>query len=106
MPATHHPRLTTATRLVMLAGLFGLVGMASLATAAHALSGPAGVSRDVSDKIIKALYDTMTPADMVKRMEDMGIAMKRMTQAEFTAFVAKQVAECGPAVKASGATLN
>jgi len=70
------------------------------------ISGPAGVSKDVSDKIIKALYDTMAPADMVKRMDTMGIAVKKMTQAEFTAFVAKQVAEWAPAVKASGATLN
>ncbi len=70
------------------------------------LSGPAGLPKDISDRIIKALYDTMAQPDMIKRMEDMGIAMRRMSQAEFTTFVSKQVAEWGPAVKASGATLN
>ena len=70
------------------------------------LSGPAGLTREVSDRILKALNDTIAPADMIKRMEDMGIAVRKMTQAEFSAFVAKQVADWAPAVKASGATLS
>jgi hypothetical protein len=36
----------------------------------------------------------------------MGIATHKMSQPEFADFVAKQVADWGPAVKASGARLN
>ena len=44
--------------------------------------------------------------DVQKKLEEFGIEVRRTTTAEFTDFVAKQVAEWAPAVKASGATLN
>jgi tripartite-type tricarboxylate transporter receptor subunit TctC len=43
---------------------------------------------------------------LVKNFEDVGIAVNKMSPAEFTAFVDKQVAAWAPAVKASGAKLN
>lgn len=44
--------------------------------------------------------------DIVKRLDDMGVATALMSPAEFTDFVARQVADWAPAVKACGARLN
>ncbi len=51
---------------------------------------------------------TTTPADPVvnKRLEDIGVYGRKMSVAEFNGFVAKQVADWAPLVKASGAKLN
>jgi tripartite-type tricarboxylate transporter receptor subunit TctC len=70
------------------------------------LSAPAGVPADVQAKVHAALADVLARPDIIKRLEDMGIGLQKMSSAEFTAFVTKQVAEWGPAVKASGAKLN
>ena len=39
-------------------------------------------------------------------LADLGVAVQRKSTTEFSDFVAKQVADWGPAVKASGAKLN
>ena len=70
------------------------------------ISAPAGVPKDVVDKVHKALNEVVARPDIVKRLDDMGIATHKLSQPEFADFVAKQVAEWGPAVKASGARLN
>jgi len=70
------------------------------------ISAPAGVPKDVVDKVHKALNEVVARPDIVKRLDDMGIATHKMSQPEFADFVAKQVADWGPAVKASGARLN
>jgi tripartite-type tricarboxylate transporter receptor subunit TctC len=41
-----------------------------------------------------------------KRLEELGMAYRKMSVAEFNAFVAAQVKDWEPAVKASGAKLN
>jgi tripartite-type tricarboxylate transporter receptor subunit TctC len=70
------------------------------------LSAPAGVPRDVVDKLHRATAEVLARPDIVKRLEDMGVALARMSPPEFDQFVARQVAEWAPAVKASGARLN
>lgn len=70
------------------------------------ISAPAGLPAAIAERILRATQETVAAPDMVRRFDDMGIAARRMTQAEFTAFVTRQVADWGPAVKASGATLN
>jgi tripartite-type tricarboxylate transporter receptor subunit TctC len=70
------------------------------------LSAPAGISPEVIEKMNKALNEVIARPELIKRLEDMGVASQRMSQPEFASFVAKQVADWGPAVKASGATLN
>jgi len=42
----------------------------------------------------------------MKRLEDLGVGGRKMSVAEFTAFVQKQVTEWAPAVKSSGAKLD
>lgn len=70
------------------------------------LSAPAGLPRDIADKVHKACAEVLARPDIVKRLEDMGVSMQKMSSTEFSDFVAKQVADWGPAVKASGAKLN
>lgn len=70
------------------------------------VSAPAGVPKEVVDKVHKAVAEIVARPEVVKRLEDLGVATGKMSQPEFADFVAKQVAEWGPAVKASGARLN
>lgn len=70
------------------------------------ITAPAGTPRDVVDKVHRATTEVLARPDIVKRLEDMGVALTKMTQPEFDSFVAKQVADWAPAVRASGAKLN
>jgi tripartite-type tricarboxylate transporter receptor subunit TctC len=70
------------------------------------LSAPAGLPRDVAERLHKALGEVLTKPEVVKRLDDLGVATQRKSTAEFSDFVAKQVADWSPVVKASGAKLN
>ena len=70
------------------------------------LSGPAGLSKPIVDRLNTAMTEVLAMPDVQKKLEDFGVALRRMSTAEFQDFVAKQVADWAPAVKASGATLN
>ena len=70
------------------------------------LSGPAGLPKPVVDKLNAAMAEVLAMPDVVKQLESQGISTRRMSTAEFQDFVAKQVADWSPAVKASGAKLN
>ena len=58
------------------------------------LSAPAGIDEVLADPVVN------------KRLEDIGVYGRKMSVAEFNGFVAKQVADWAPLVKASGAKLN
>jgi tripartite-type tricarboxylate transporter receptor subunit TctC len=70
------------------------------------LSAPAGLPRDVAERLHKALAEVLTRPELVKRLDDLGVATQRKSTAEFSDFVTKQVADWSPVVKASGAKLN
>jgi tripartite-type tricarboxylate transporter receptor subunit TctC len=70
------------------------------------ISGPAGLPQPVIDRIHKDMSEIVKRPEFVKKLDEQGVAPRPMTSAEFTAFVKKQVADWGPAVKASGAKLN
>jgi tripartite-type tricarboxylate transporter receptor subunit TctC len=70
------------------------------------VSGPAGLQRDVVDRLHKALTEVVALPAVAKRLEELGVSTSRQSADEFTTFVTRQVGEWGPAVKASGATLN
>jgi len=70
------------------------------------ISGPAGLPQSVIDTVHKAMTDVMKRPDLKTRLDDLAISSRPMTTAEFTAFVKQQVADWGPAVKASGARLQ
>ncbi len=70
------------------------------------ISAPAGVPREVIDKVNQAVNEVVSRPDFVKRLDDLGVTPEKMTPAAFTDFVTRQVSEWAPAVKASGAKLN
>ncbi len=65
------------------------------------VSGPAGLPKDVTDKLGKALADIVADPAIVKRFEELGVTTVKMGSAEFSAFVAKQVSDWAPAIKAA-----
>jgi tripartite-type tricarboxylate transporter receptor subunit TctC len=65
------------------------------------VSGPAGLPKDVSDKLAVALADIVAQPAIVKRFEELGITPLKMSSAEFGGFVAKQVKDWAPAIKAA-----
>lgn len=70
------------------------------------LSGPAGLPRSVVDTMHRHVQTALKDARVVKTLEEGGIALRPMSVAEFQSFVAKQVGDWAPAVKASGAKLG
>lgn len=65
------------------------------------VSGPAGLPKEVTDKLSAALASVMADPAIVKRFEELGITAIKMSTPEFTAFVARQVADWQPAIKAA-----
>jgi tripartite-type tricarboxylate transporter receptor subunit TctC len=63
------------------------------------VSGPAGLPKDVTDKLVPALAAIVADPAIVKRFEDLGITAVKMTSAQFGDFIARQVADWGPAIK-------
>jgi tripartite-type tricarboxylate transporter receptor subunit TctC len=65
------------------------------------VSGPAGLPKDVTDKLAKALAEVVADPTIVRRFEELGITPLKMTSAEFAGFVAKQITDWAPAIKAA-----
>jgi tripartite-type tricarboxylate transporter receptor subunit TctC len=65
------------------------------------VSGPAGLPKDVTDKLGKALADIVADPVIVKRFEELGIHTVKMSSADFGAFVVKQINDWAPAIKAA-----
>ena len=65
------------------------------------VSGPAGLPKDVSDKLHGALDKVMADPAIVKRFEELGITRVKASSAEFADLVAKQASEWGPIIKAA-----
>jgi tripartite-type tricarboxylate transporter receptor subunit TctC len=65
------------------------------------VSGPAGLPKEVTDKLSKAVAEIVADPAIVKRFEELGLTTVKMGGAEFTQFVAKQVSDWGPAIKAA-----
>ena len=65
------------------------------------VSGPAGLPKEVSDRLAKAIADIVADGAIVKRFEELGITPLKMSSGEFAAFVVKQVNDWAPAIKAA-----
>jgi tripartite-type tricarboxylate transporter receptor subunit TctC len=70
------------------------------------LSAPAGMPAPAVARLNAAGATVLADPKVVARLEEFGFVTSRLTPAEFTALVTKQVADFQPAVKASGAKLN
>ena len=65
------------------------------------VSGPAGLPKEVTDKLSKVLADIVADPAIVKRFEELGVTTVKMSGAEFGSFVAKQINDWAPAIKAA-----
>jgi tripartite-type tricarboxylate transporter receptor subunit TctC len=65
------------------------------------VSGPAGLPKEVTDKLSAALAAIVSDPAIVKRFEELGITAVKMGTSDFTGFVSKQVADWQPAIKAA-----
>ncbi|MBC7708837.1 MAG: tripartite tricarboxylate transporter substrate binding protein [Rhizobacter sp.] len=69
------------------------------------VSGPAGLPKEVTDKLYAALAEVLTMPNVLKKLEENGIVYNQMTQAEYAALVANQIADWAPIIKATGTKL-
>jgi tripartite-type tricarboxylate transporter receptor subunit TctC len=65
------------------------------------LAGPAGMSKDVVEKINKATYQVMEMPEVKERLIKDGVEMRPMSAPEFTGFVAKEIGKWSPLAKAA-----
>ena len=65
------------------------------------VSGPAGLPSVVTDRLSKALAEITADPAIVKKLEELGITPVKMSSADFSGFVARQVSDWGPAIKAA-----
>ena len=65
------------------------------------VSGPAALPKEVTERLAKVLSDIVADPAVAKKLEELGITPVKMSSAEFGAFVAKQVNDWGPAIKAA-----
>ena len=96
--------VTTAQRSPLLPDVptVGELGLPQLvAENYYGVSGPAGLPKEVTDRLAKALADIVADPAIVKRFEELGITTVKMSPGDFAGFVAKQVADWGPAIKAA-----
>ena len=70
------------------------------------LSAPAGNDAGIANRFHAVMAEVLADPVVNKRLEDIGVYGRKMSVAEFNGFVAKQVADWAPLVKASGAKLN
>ncbi len=69
------------------------------------VSGPAGLPKEVTDKLYTALAEVLTLPAVLKKLEELGIVYHRISQAEYTALVASQINDWAPIIRASGTKL-
>jgi tripartite-type tricarboxylate transporter receptor subunit TctC len=63
------------------------------------VSGPAGLPKEVSDKLSQALAQIVADPAIVKRFEELGITAVKMSPADFAGLVAKQADDWAPLIK-------
>lgn len=70
------------------------------------VSAPAGLPPAVLAKLHAAIQMSLDDPQLVARLNDLGLTVRKMSQAEFAEFVQQQVQGWAEPVKASGAKLN
>jgi tripartite-type tricarboxylate transporter receptor subunit TctC len=96
--------VTTRTRSPLLPDVPSVVELGLpqlLAENYFGVSGPAGLPKEVMDKLSATLAAITADPAIVKRFEELGVTPQKMSSAEFTAFITKQVNDWQPAIKAA-----
>ena len=65
------------------------------------VSGPAGLPKEATDKLARALAEIVADPAIVKRFEELGITPVKASPMQFADFVAKQINDFAPAIKAA-----
>jgi tripartite-type tricarboxylate transporter receptor subunit TctC len=65
------------------------------------VSAPAGLPKDITERLARALNEIESDPTIVKRFAELGITPAKLSPPAFTAYVAKQVADWAPAIKAA-----
>ncbi len=65
------------------------------------VSGPAGLPREVTDRLNRVLAEIVADPAITKRLEELGVTTGKMSPQEFSEFVAKQVRDWLPAIKSA-----
>ncbi|HEX2013197.1 MAG TPA: tripartite tricarboxylate transporter substrate binding protein [Roseateles sp.] len=65
------------------------------------VSGPAGLPREVRDRLAAALAEIVAQPAIAKRFEELGITPVKMSPDQFAGFVEKQIRDWAPAIKAA-----
>jgi len=65
------------------------------------VSGPAGMPKDIVDKLSHTLAEIAVQPALVKRFEELGVTPMPLGPADFTSFVDKQIKDWEPAIKAA-----
>jgi len=65
------------------------------------VSGPAGLPKDISDRLSAVLATIMADPAVIKRFEELGITPLKMSSTQYAEFVARQIADWAPAIKAA-----
>jgi tripartite-type tricarboxylate transporter receptor subunit TctC len=81
-------------------------GFDLVSTSWFALSGPAGMPAAVVERLNREVSAVISTPESVRRFAEMGGSPGDMTPAQFSAFVAEEVARWAPVVRASGATVD
>ncbi len=63
------------------------------------VSAPAGLPKDIADKLSQALAKIVADPAIVKRFEELGITAVKMSPAEFAQLVEKQASDWAPLIK-------
>jgi tripartite-type tricarboxylate transporter receptor subunit TctC len=96
--------VTTRTRSPLLPDVPSVVelGLPQLVAENYfGVSGPAALPKEVTERLAKVLADIVADPAVIKKFEELGITTVKMSSADFGAFVAKQVGDWGPAIKAA-----
>ena len=96
--------VTTKTRSPLLPDVPSVVelGLPQLVAENYfGVSGPAALPKEVTERLAKVLADIVADPAVIKKFEELGITTVKMSSADFGAFVAKQVSDWGPAIKAA-----
>ncbi|MSQ54098.1 MAG: tripartite tricarboxylate transporter substrate binding protein [Betaproteobacteria bacterium] len=70
------------------------------------VSAPAALPDAVTRRLHAAIQESLDDANFAKRLGELGLAIRKMPQADFATFVQNQIRGWEPAVRASGAKLN
>ena len=65
------------------------------------VSGPAGLPKDVADKLATALATVAADPQVIKRFEELGITPLKLSSGQFADYVARQISDWAPAIKAA-----